>query len=94
MKNIGWKDIVEFVGISAIVGSLIFVGLQMRQTQDIALNEDDYNRIGNEIEQKNALFEHADTWLKGNAEEPLDRIESHDLHRTASNKMEPDVLAT
>jgi len=76
MKNIGWKDIVEFIGIAAIVGSLIFVGLQMQQTRDIALNEDDHNRIANQIEQKNALFEHADIWLKGNSGESLDRIES------------------
>ena len=31
------KDIADLVGITAIVASLIFVGLQMRQTHDIAL---------------------------------------------------------
>jgi len=34
-----WKDIVEVVGISAIVASLIFVGLQMKQSQEIALSQ-------------------------------------------------------
>ena len=89
MKNIGWKGVAEFIGISAIVGSLIFVGLQMQQTQDIALNEDGYSRIASEIELKNALFENADTWLKGNAGEPLDRIESMiyiELLRTKWNR--------
>lgn len=38
MKAASWKDIVEFVGIAAIVASLIFVGLQMKQTQEIALS--------------------------------------------------------
>ena len=37
IKSTDWKDIAELVGIAAIVGSLIFVGLQMRQTQEIAL---------------------------------------------------------
>ena len=37
MKNTSWKDIAELIGIAAIVASLIFVGLQMRQTHEIAL---------------------------------------------------------
>ena len=36
LKSTNWKGIAELVGITAIVGSLIFVGLQMRQTQVIA----------------------------------------------------------
>ena len=37
MQKTHWKDIVEVVGIAAIVASLIFVGLEMRQTRSIAL---------------------------------------------------------
>ena len=37
MKPTAWKDIAELVGIIAIVASLIFVGLQLKQSQDIAL---------------------------------------------------------
>ena len=37
MKKKDWKDIAELIGIAAIVASLIFVGLQMKQTQEIAL---------------------------------------------------------
>ena len=37
MQKTHWKDIVEVVGIAAIVASLIFVGLEMRQTRAIAL---------------------------------------------------------
>ena len=37
MKQTNWKDIAELVGITAIVASLIFVGLQMKQSQEIAL---------------------------------------------------------
>jgi len=36
MKMASWKDTAELIGIAAIVGSLIFVGLQMRQDQAIA----------------------------------------------------------
>jgi hypothetical protein len=34
-----WHDWAQVVGIFALVGSLIFVGLQMQQTQEIALAE-------------------------------------------------------
>ncbi len=37
MKSTGWKDIAELIGIAAIVAGLIFVGLQMKQSQAIAL---------------------------------------------------------
>jgi hypothetical protein len=38
MKMTNWKDTAELIGIAAIVASLIFVGLQMKQTQEIALS--------------------------------------------------------
>ncbi len=33
MKRTNWKDIAELIGIAAIVASLVFVGLELRQTQ-------------------------------------------------------------
>ena len=37
MKSANWKDIAELIGIAAIVASLIFVGMEMRQTRVIAM---------------------------------------------------------
>ncbi len=37
MKFADWKDSAELIGIVAIVASLVFVGLQLRQSHDIAL---------------------------------------------------------
>ena len=37
MSDLKWKDAAELTGIAAIVGSLIFVGLQMQQQQKIAI---------------------------------------------------------
>ena len=33
MQKTHWKDIAEVVGIAAIVASLVFVGLELRQTK-------------------------------------------------------------
>lgn len=39
MKKYNWKAVAELIGIAAIVGSLVFVGLQMKQSRDIAIAE-------------------------------------------------------
>ncbi len=39
MKKYGWKAVAEMIGIAAIVASLVFVGLQMKQSQEIAIAE-------------------------------------------------------
>ncbi len=39
MKSTNWKDVAELVGIAAIVASLVFVGLQMRQDHVLARSE-------------------------------------------------------
>jgi len=36
MKNIDINDLIQLLGMLGIIGSLIFVGLQMRQSQRIA----------------------------------------------------------
>jgi hypothetical protein len=37
MSNKNWRDHAELIGIAAIVASLVFVGLQLKQSQDIAI---------------------------------------------------------
>ena len=76
MKKTNWREIAELIGIAAIVGSLIFVGLQMRQTQSIALNDMSYNRIFSGIDANSTKFEYAELWVRGNANEDLDRAEA------------------
>jgi len=44
LKSANWKDIAELVGISAIVASLLFVGLELKQSRDVALAEVHQNR--------------------------------------------------
>jgi hypothetical protein len=39
VKETGWKDIAELIGIVAIVASLIFVGLQLKQSHEIAASQ-------------------------------------------------------
>jgi hypothetical protein len=65
MTKLDWKSIAEIVGVTAIVASLIFVGLQVRQEDDIARLE----LIDRSTDQQRDLHvwmtENADVWIRG-----------------------------
>ena len=75
MKVADWKDIAELFGIAAIVASLVFVGLEMKQSQEIALNEVAAAHEASEIELYVAIRSDWPVWLKGNAGGDLDPSE-------------------
>ena len=76
MKSNNWKDFAERIGIAAIVASLIFVGLQMRQAEVIAKSEMHASYLANRIEMHAAIIEHSDIWKRGNKGEKLEEDES------------------
>ena len=67
-----YKWIVELIGILSIIASLIFVGLQLQQTQLISLAEFDSQRVQINLEYRAQIIEHIDIWTKGNADKALD----------------------
>ena len=71
MRERSWKDIAELIGISAIVVSLVFVGMQMRQSQRLAWADSVLAMRANVIEEGALQAEHIDVWLRGNAGEEL-----------------------
>ena len=73
MRKLEWKDVAEFVGISAIVGSLIFVGLQIRQEQNVAVSQIYQTTMAATVEVHIAMAEHAELLAKArNADELSD----------------------
>ncbi len=60
----------------ALVASLIFVGMKVRQQHQTAVNESGYNIVENSRELRSTLAEHTEIWLRGNADEELDRTEA------------------
>ncbi|MEE8575747.1 MAG: hypothetical protein V3T31_00695 [candidate division Zixibacteria bacterium] len=55
MSQLHWKEVFEMVGLSAIVASLIFVGIQLRQDQIIARSELTSESMGLMIELSQSL---------------------------------------
>ena len=70
-----FNEVAELVGILAIVASLIFVGLQMQQSQRIALSDHYIQSVANQIAADDAIAEHPDIWVRGNAGENLEAEE-------------------
>jgi hypothetical protein len=70
------KDWLEGIGIAAIVASLIFVGLQLKQSQDIAESDGDLEMLSSVIEFNNAINEHAEVWRRGSSGEELNETDA------------------
>jgi hypothetical protein len=78
MKFEQWNEIAELVGTLAVVASLVFVGLQLKQTQrqleqeeKVATTEMNSSYVANLIESNDAIIQNMDIWLRGNAGEEL-----------------------
>ncbi len=71
MKNTDWKATAELIGIAAVVASLIFVGLQLRQEQDIAIAQIFADHDDTQIEWARLISENNEVWVKGLKAEPL-----------------------
>jgi len=67
MKSRDWKCIAELVGISAIIASLIFVGLELSQSRDAVLSETSASHLSTRVELNNFIGEHPEIWVKGNS---------------------------
>ena len=71
-----WKTIAELIGIAALVASLIFVGLQIRQDQDIAIAQMFADHDDTQIEWARLVSEYNEIWVKGLKVEQLSEEES------------------
>jgi len=81
MKPENWKGAAELVGIGAIVASLIFVGLELRQSRVIALSEIRVMNEANVIAVNDAFIEDADIWTRGNSGEELTAADQEIFNR-------------
>ena len=75
MKSLDRKEVVELIGLAAIVASLIFVGIQLRQSQNIAMAEGYSMHFATRIDVSDSIKEHSDIWRRGAAGEELQASE-------------------
>lgn len=75
MKSPHWKNIAEVVGTGAIVASLIFVGLQLRQAQQVALSVAYQSRADTSLGLITAALE-SETLLSAMSKQNADRSDA------------------
>ena len=97
MKSIDWRAIAESIGILAIVASLIFVGLQLKQDRIVASSQVHMATLETIVAIDTAMSEHADVWVKARNMQDLSETEIHIVDRIvhmAMNKAFFEALAT
>ena len=62
-SNKNWRSLAELIGMVALIVSLLFVGLQMRQTNDIAYMDLDMAIVGIMAETSDVVASNADVWM-------------------------------
>ncbi len=67
MDSAKLNDWMQIVGMAAIVASLIFVGIQLKQDRDLAIAEATIASFSNFMELRNQQFEYIEIWNSGNA---------------------------
>ncbi len=88
MKSVNWKGILELIGIAAIVASLVFLALQIKQTDDVARTEIfiAYAEARNDYEA--LLIENAEIWQKactGEELAPADQFRAAQIYEAFVN---------
>jgi hypothetical protein len=68
-------DWLQLVGMAAIVVSLIFVGLQLQQSEDAAQADMSQSSVAISVEITALMSEHSDVWLRACAGEELSQSE-------------------
>ena len=75
MKTLGWKESAELIGLFAILASLIFVGMQLQQQEQLLQLELRNYMVSSSATVNEQIIEHADIWVRGNAGEDLNATE-------------------
>lgn len=69
------KDIAELIGIASIVASLVFVGIEVRQSRLASIENSFANSSSIVIGTESLVLSHPDVWRRGCLGEPLDPAE-------------------
>ena len=76
MRSLEWKETAEIIGLFAILATLIFVGMQLQQQEEMLDLELRNSMLSNYVAINEQIIAHPDIWLRGNTGENLDAAES------------------
>ena len=71
MKKLDLAQTITVLANVGVIAGIVFLGIEMRQSQRIALSDMYINTVANQIETHNAIADNSEIWSKGNAGEEL-----------------------
>ena len=80
------KDLIDVIGFVAIIASLIFVGMELRQSREIAIGDGNLANAEVQIETNNAINTYSAVWVSGNKGETLSDQDTVIFHNLVKNK--------
>ena len=92
MESRDWKQVAELIGIAAIVASLVFVGLQLRQAQSIATAERLEAGISHRIARNELVQQNVEILAKANRGEVLSDEEKISLNLIVDSAWNEAIL--
>ena len=81
-----WKYLIDVIGFAAIVASLIFVGLELRQSRAIAIGDGNLSNAEVQVETNNAINAYSAIWISGNKGETLSDEDAVIFNNLLKNK--------
>jgi len=88
-----WKTIAELIGIGAIVASLIFVGMQMRQAQEIAIADGYSDLSASTYARSELISSHSTLIAKANRGDQLSDAEQISLQQFVTAMWQSNFFA-
>ena len=64
MKAYHWKDVADLVGVAAIVASLIFVGLQLKQDRKLGMADITSARTESAVVFTQLVIDNRELWIR------------------------------
>jgi hypothetical protein len=75
MKSLQWRDVADLVGVTAIVASLVFVGLQLKQDRKLGMADITSARTESAVALTQLVIENRELWIRGLNGEELSTVE-------------------
>ena len=78
-----WRNLIEFIGIFALIASLVFVGFQLQQDQRLAEAQIYADFDDTQIELSRLVIENVEVWLAGSNLQELSEADSQTFEAVA-----------
>jgi hypothetical protein len=75
MKTTNWKTLAELIGITAIVASLLFLAMEIRQNRQVGRSDTGLTLLQSMHQERELVLANSDVWVRGCRGDELNEVE-------------------